>query len=312
MLSLKALDDGKTISIDRRMFLIGRLSRCHLRSLDRRISRLHCLVTLEDSRAYLRDLGSTTGTLLNDERIDQEVELHHGDRIQIGSLRFEVGAGSVPASGASAGSKNGSTATPLRAEMPVRCSEPRAIGTSTKAAPASSRRGTANQRPAPRQGRVPRHWFLGVSAAAVVLAVVGLFLAVNPKARLGSGRSKARPVTGTVKLDQAPLGQALILFIPKPGTPSRGASGVTRPDGSFELTTAEGREITPGQYTVVISKSTRTGARLQSDAPSAKSAGGEILHPNYSDPQKSILTATVPEGGGEIDFFLTKTGKKTS
>ena len=52
----------------------------------KRVSREHARVRREGWRAILEDLGSTNGTLLNDERVRDPVELHDGDRIQVGDV----------------------------------------------------------------------------------------------------------------------------------------------------------------------------------------------------------------------------------
>jgi pSer/pThr/pTyr-binding forkhead associated (FHA) protein len=47
------------------------------------VSRAHCTVWQEDGRFFVRDLGSTNGTFLN-ERPTQTVELSEGDRLMVG------------------------------------------------------------------------------------------------------------------------------------------------------------------------------------------------------------------------------------
>ena len=54
------------------------------------VSRHHCVFTLDDYTLRLRDLGSTNGTLLNEERLRGEAALKEGDRVQIGPLVFEI------------------------------------------------------------------------------------------------------------------------------------------------------------------------------------------------------------------------------
>jgi eukaryotic-like serine/threonine-protein kinase len=65
-------------------FLIGRSPDAHLcLSEDRFFSRNHCLLEFSPPRCYLRDLGSTNGTYVNGQRV-QEAFLKNGDRIQGG------------------------------------------------------------------------------------------------------------------------------------------------------------------------------------------------------------------------------------
>jgi FHA domain-containing protein len=56
------------------------------------VSRRHATITPRRGRYVLRDLGSTSGTLLNGVRVTQPSELSNGDTIQVGHvvLRFEL------------------------------------------------------------------------------------------------------------------------------------------------------------------------------------------------------------------------------
>ena len=75
-------------------FLIGRSPDAHLYlPEDRYFSRNHCLLEMNPPHSHLRDLGSTNGTFLNGQRV-QEAFLKNGDRIQCGEtiLVVEVSA----------------------------------------------------------------------------------------------------------------------------------------------------------------------------------------------------------------------------
>jgi len=77
-------------------FLIGRNPEAHLcLPNDRFFSRNHCLLEFSPPRCFLRDLGSTNGTFVNDQRV-HEAFLKNGDRIQGGEtvLLVEVTAAS--------------------------------------------------------------------------------------------------------------------------------------------------------------------------------------------------------------------------
>ncbi|PYS48089.1 MAG: hypothetical protein DMF68_14220 [Acidobacteria bacterium] len=65
-------------------FLIGRSDTAHLcLPEDRFFSRNHCLLEIAPPRCFLRDLGSTNGTYVNGQKV-QEAYLRNGDRIQGG------------------------------------------------------------------------------------------------------------------------------------------------------------------------------------------------------------------------------------
>jgi len=75
-------------------FLIGRSETAHLCLPDDRFfSRNHCLLEIAPPRCFLRDLGSTNGTYVNGQKV-QEAYLRNGDRIQGGQtvLAVEVSA----------------------------------------------------------------------------------------------------------------------------------------------------------------------------------------------------------------------------
>ncbi|MFK7777270.1 MAG: FHA domain-containing protein, partial [Gimesia sp.] len=92
-ISLKVIGgrhNGKQIPITGKKFLIGREEDCHLRPNSDMVSRHHCAFTIDEYSVRLRDFGSTNGTLVNGKRIKGEVQLSHGDMIQVGKLDFEI------------------------------------------------------------------------------------------------------------------------------------------------------------------------------------------------------------------------------
>jgi pSer/pThr/pTyr-binding forkhead associated (FHA) protein len=89
---------GKIIPITLTQFLIGRDPQCNLRPASPMISKRHCALLVRGGKVLVRDFGSTNGTLVNDEPITGEVELHDKDRLKVGPLLFHVSiTGAVPA-----------------------------------------------------------------------------------------------------------------------------------------------------------------------------------------------------------------------
>ena len=81
---------GVMIPVTGSRFSIGRAEDCQLRPHSDLISRHHCGITIEGESVLIRDFGSKNGTFVNGRRIEEEVELQAGDRMQVGSLEFEI------------------------------------------------------------------------------------------------------------------------------------------------------------------------------------------------------------------------------
>jgi anti-anti-sigma factor len=81
---------GKTIPIIRFPFHIGRDPDCHLRPASPLVSKHHCTLLVRQGRAWVKDLGSTNGTFVNDQPVTAEQPLQTGDWLRVGPLDFEV------------------------------------------------------------------------------------------------------------------------------------------------------------------------------------------------------------------------------
>ncbi|MDH5181930.1 MAG: FHA domain-containing protein [Gammaproteobacteria bacterium] len=82
--------DGAVIreyEIDKDSISIGRKHGNDIQLNDLTISGRHALITTLGEHAYVDDLGSTNGTLLNGARI-AKAQLKHGDTIQTGNYQF--------------------------------------------------------------------------------------------------------------------------------------------------------------------------------------------------------------------------------
>jgi pSer/pThr/pTyr-binding forkhead associated (FHA) protein len=69
---------------------MGRNDDCQLRAANPYVSHRHCELRTEGDKIIIHDCHSTNGTFINTEKIEEDVELHEGDRIKIGSLSFLV------------------------------------------------------------------------------------------------------------------------------------------------------------------------------------------------------------------------------
>ena len=72
--------------------VIGREAGCTLVLDNLSVSRRHSEIVIEDSSAWVRDLGSACGTAVNGEFITERCALGPGDQLILGgtTLRFDV------------------------------------------------------------------------------------------------------------------------------------------------------------------------------------------------------------------------------
>jgi len=87
---------GKAIPINAPQFLIGREPHCQLRPASQAISKQHCAVLTKDDKVFVQDFGSTNGTFVNDEKVEGEREVKHGDALQVGPLAFTLNIEATP------------------------------------------------------------------------------------------------------------------------------------------------------------------------------------------------------------------------
>jgi anti-anti-sigma factor len=91
---------SREIAIYGPRFVIGRDRSCHLRLGSAMVSKLHSAIELRDGKVFVRDLGSTNGTIVDGRALrDAEVEIHDGGRIQVGPVvcTLAVGRDKAPA-----------------------------------------------------------------------------------------------------------------------------------------------------------------------------------------------------------------------
>jgi two-component system cell cycle response regulator len=79
---------GKKYNLNSSSLVIGRSSKCDIQIDQESISRNHSKIVNTGKSILVRDLGSTNGTYVNDEPIDEYV-LRDGDLIKIGRTIFK-------------------------------------------------------------------------------------------------------------------------------------------------------------------------------------------------------------------------------
>ncbi|MFN0199719.1 MAG: carboxypeptidase regulatory-like domain-containing protein [Planctomycetaceae bacterium] len=116
----------------------------------------------------------------------------------------------------------------------------------------------------------------------------------------GPALPELEPVTGTVTLDGKPLGNADVFFVPV----NQGLEAIvkTNAEGVYELEIRGNKGIAAGDYKVTIVKRVKPDG---SDIDKGGGLGENLLPPKYSEIPTTELKATVPKGGGKIDFPLT-------
>ena len=86
------MDLGKKYNLDQPAMIIGRSSKSEIQVDQESVSRNHAKIINTGKSIILRDLGSTNGTYVNDELIDEYV-LRDGDFIKIGRTIFKFLSG---------------------------------------------------------------------------------------------------------------------------------------------------------------------------------------------------------------------------
>lgn len=71
--------------------IVGRDDTCDVRIASKSISREHCAIEREGDELYIRDLGSSGGTLVDGEPLAQKTRVRDGMQVVIGPaiLRFQ-------------------------------------------------------------------------------------------------------------------------------------------------------------------------------------------------------------------------------
>jgi pSer/pThr/pTyr-binding forkhead associated (FHA) protein len=114
---------------------------CDITVSDPDVSRRHAKVSIDDEQLSIEDLGSTNGTFVNGERIDQPRRLSDGDEVRIGATVWVVRAPGtatrVPETATSAQAGQVTTVRAVPETAPTTAAAPAAPAGS--AAPARSR-----------------------------------------------------------------------------------------------------------------------------------------------------------------------------
>lgn len=119
------------------------------------------------------------------------------------------------------------------------------------------------------------------------------------------------PVSGIVKLDGQPLGQAQVRFVPNNEADIRGhgGAGQTDADGKYEIVAKRlnRKGLFPGEYKVIVSRLVAPdGTPLPPDATTADTAAIESVPSPYSSIHTTTLKVTVDSTPKSFDILLKK------
>ena len=92
---LVPLNEGRTITLDKGILVVGRHAECDIQILSPKISRLHCCIAQVGPYLVVRDLQSTNGIRVNGVRV-LEGRLGAGDELTIGNHRYQVSGDVAP------------------------------------------------------------------------------------------------------------------------------------------------------------------------------------------------------------------------
>lgn len=87
--------EQQPVPLNRERTLVGRLDDCHIRIPIADVSRKHCEVVVSGGSIMIRDLGSSNGTFVNQERVS-DMPLSAGDLVSVGGLVFVVAVNGEP------------------------------------------------------------------------------------------------------------------------------------------------------------------------------------------------------------------------
>jgi pSer/pThr/pTyr-binding forkhead associated (FHA) protein len=81
---------GREIPIAGPQFIIGRDPQCQLRPSSPAISKKHCGIFIRGGKVFIKDFGSTNGTVVNGTPVTDEIEVTNEASVQAGPLDFRL------------------------------------------------------------------------------------------------------------------------------------------------------------------------------------------------------------------------------
>ena len=93
MVVIYGVELGRKYDLVDQTLVVGRSSKADIQIDQESVSRSHAQIVARDGVVTVEDLGSTNGTIVNDEPIEGSYQLRHGDLIKVGRTIFKFIAG---------------------------------------------------------------------------------------------------------------------------------------------------------------------------------------------------------------------------
>jgi hypothetical protein len=142
---------------------------------------------------------------------------------------------------------------------------------------------------------------IGGGALLLLFAVCGVGYLLFSGPGFGS-------VSGTVTLNNEPLGDADVVFIPEDDPEQAALRTTTNKEGKFKLAGYTREGVPTGKYKVTVSKLVLPNGQVPSgeEADQARASGRlrHAVHPDYGVREKTPLNAVVERGGNDFTFEL--------
>jgi hypothetical protein len=254
---------GETIPIQSGGFTIGRKPGNSLQILDASVSGSHAEIVLDPQGAQVRDVGSTNGTRVGEERV-REARLAHGDRVTFGSVRmvFRDAQLETPAQGSDPVAPSVHASHAARAPHAAAAAE----------APAAEGLIRVSAEVLARSKKRSRLGLVVVAVLAVVGGGAWYFLNHAGGGKVALVRA-VEPVAGDLLADEFSFESEHDSWTPAEGSPAAFLkSEHARYAGSFGM----GSDLGPGEWALQFSKAVRCDADRELEARAMLRAGAGV------------------------------------
>lgn len=113
------------IPLEKVVVLVGRQADCDATiSTSRKVSRKHCCFAQVNHEFMVRDLGSTNGVFVNEQRVKRDMRIKAGDTVVIGDVVYRVEVGAKKGRAPTAPKAKPSAGAPVDRRQPAGVDQP--------------------------------------------------------------------------------------------------------------------------------------------------------------------------------------------